>query len=164
MRLFAVAAIAAASLVLAACGPKPGQTVKIDGKDAHVTVSGDNGTVTVKSDDGKQTVQWNAGGMGSAQMPDFAPLYPGAKVEGSVAANSSEGGLVAFEASAKPEEVIAFYRQKSTAAGLQQKLNMTMEGGLTYMASRDNDKKAIQVVATRTGDGSHVQVTWQNKN
>ncbi|MGH6871359.1 MAG: hypothetical protein ACREHE_07625 [Rhizomicrobium sp.] len=164
MRFHTMTAFAAAMFLFAGCGPNPGKSIKVDGGNAHVTVSGDNTTVTVKSDDGKTTVQYNANGMGNAQLPDFAPLYPGAKVQGSVTANSSEGGTVAFETTAKPDDVIAFYKQKSAAAGLTQKLDMNANGNVTFMASQNDDKKTVQVVAAKTDDGTHVQIFWQNKN
>ena len=163
MRLITIVAAIAAAALVAGCDQHPDKTVKIKGKDGSVTVSGNGEHMTVKSDDGKTTVEFNSNGLGNQKLPDFAPVYPGAKVQGSVTAQTEGGGTFAFESSDAPEKVIAFYKNKAMSAGLVEKLAMTANGGITYMASAGDDKKTLQVIAVKSDAGSHVQVFWAAK-
>jgi hypothetical protein len=158
-----------AALALAACGKsdKDSSHVVISGKDGDVTITS-NGTsngehVTMKGADGKSTVEINAGGMGAnVKLPDFVPLYPGAKVQSSVTGtgNGGSGGTYVFDTSAAPADVVAFYKAKSTAAGFAETLNIANGQGITFVASAASGKKSIQVVAVKGDNGSHVQVIW----
>jgi len=163
MRLITIVAAIAAAALVAGCDQHLDKTVKIKGKDGSVTISGNGEHMTVKSDDGKTTVEFNSNGLGNQKLPDFAPVYPGAKVQGSVTAQTEGGGTFAFESSDAPEKVIAFYKSKAMSAGLAEKLAMTANGGITYMASAGDDKKTLQVIAVKSGAGSHVQVFWAAK-
>jgi len=158
-----------AALALAACGKsdKDSNRVVISGKDGDVTITS-NGTsngehVTMKGADGKTSMEINAGGMGAnVKLPDFVPLYPGAKVQSSVTGNGSggAGGTYMFDTTAAPADVIAFYKSKAAAAGLAETLNLTNGQGITYVASANEGKKTIQVVAVKADNGAHVQVIW----
>ena len=163
MRLFTIAVAIAAAALLAGCDQHPDKTIRIKGKDGNVTISGDNEHMTVKSDDGKTSVEVNSNSLGNQKLPDFAPAYPGAQVKVSVASQTEGGGVFAFETSDAPENVIAFYKDKAASAGLTEKLNMNANGAWTYMAGAGDDKKQLQVVATRTGASTNVQVSWATK-
>jgi hypothetical protein len=163
MRLITIAAVIAAATLVAGCDQQPSKTVKIKGKDGSVTISGNTEHMTVKSDDGKTTVEINSNGLGNQKLPDFAPVYPGAKVQGSVAAQTEGGGTFAIETSDAPDKVIAFYKDRAKSAGLAEKLSMTSNGSVTYMASADDGKKSLQVIASKTDAGSQVQVYWAAK-
>jgi hypothetical protein len=163
MRAVLPLVLLAAAGLLAGCDQKPKEEnhVSIAGKEGNVTISGNGQHMTMKADNGKTVVEVNSNGIGSTKMPDFAPLYPGAKVQAAVTASENGGGTVSFETNAQPADVIAFYKQKTGAAGLAEKLNMAAEGNLTYMAADADGKKTVQVVATKADPGSHVQVYWQ---
>ena len=164
MRFVTIAAVIAVVTLLAGCDQQPNKTVKIKDKDgSSVTVTGNGGQMTMKSEDGKTTVEINANGLGSQKLPDFAPVYPGAKVQGSVTAQTEGGGTFAVETSDAPDKVIAFYKGRAKSAGLAEKLSMTSNGSVTYMASADDGKKSLQVIASKTDAGSQVQVYWANK-
>ena len=80
-----------------------------------------------------------------------------------MAVQSEGGGTFALETSDAPDKVIAFYKDRAKSAGLSEKLSMSGDGGGTYVASADGDKKALQVVVAKAGTGSQVQVTWVAK-
>ncbi|MGC9953185.1 MAG: hypothetical protein ABSD21_02760 [Rhizomicrobium sp.] len=160
MRLFTIAVAIAAAAFVAGCDQHPSKTVKIKGKDGSVTITSNGEHVTMKSDNGKTTVEINTNGLGNQRLPDFAPVYPGAQVKGSVTAQTEGGGTFAFESSAAPEKVIAFYKDKAKSAGLAEKLSMSGNGGMTYVASADDGKKTLQVIAAKSGTGSQVEVYW----
>jgi hypothetical protein len=163
MRLFTIAVAIAAAALVAGCDQHPSKTVKIKGKDGSVTVTSNGEHVTMKSDDGKTTVEINTNSLGSQKLPDFAPVYPGAQVKGSVTSQTEGGGTFAFETADAPEKVIAFYKDRAKSAGLEEKLSMMANGSITYMASTGEDKKTVQVIAAKTDAGTHVQVYWAAK-
>jgi hypothetical protein len=163
MRLFTIAVAIAAAALVAGCDQHPSKTVKIKGKDGNVSVTSVGGQVTVKADDGKTTIEINSNSLGSQKLPDFAPVYPGAQVKGSVTAPTEGGGTFSLETSDAPDKVIAFYKDKAKSAGLPEKLSMTINGSLTYMASTEDGKRTLHVIAAKTDAGSQVQVYWAAK-
>src|SRR5580693_1658195 len=115
-------------VAVAGCGKGSEKTVTIPGKDGNVTVStsGDSQHMTINSANGTATYEVNANGGVHAAMPDFAPLFPGAKVTSSMAAhnpNGTSGAQVVFTVGAAPSDVIAFYKQKAGAASLVQSVD-----------------------------------------
>lgn len=80
-------------------------------------------------------------------LPDFAPPFPGAVVEGTqLSAAKPEGGVVTYTASAKSAEVVAFYRAKGEAAGLtvQQEIDQG-ESRLLAMMRRPASGPAVSL-------------------
>ena len=179
---------AAIFLMLSACDQKPkSNDVTINGQNGNVTISanghqfsikadgdkngsfsmsGDNGHFTMHATDGKQSVVINStGGSKDVHMPDFVTSYPGAKLQSTTVGSSVTGatGTISFETSDSPAAVIAFYKQKSAAAGFTQGINMNMGPTTMFTANTDGGKKALQVVAATSGGGAHVQVNWTTK-
>jgi hypothetical protein len=70
------------------------------------------------------------------------------------------GGTVIFKTSASVADIIAFYKQKTTAAGMAETMSMTSGGMTTFGAAKQGTKNSVQVVATAGGDGTSVQVVW----
>jgi hypothetical protein len=164
MRAIVVALGLSVCVLVAGCGQKSDKdkTVTISGNDGNVTIAGNNEHMVVKSADGNATVDINANGIARANMPDFAPLYPGAKVTSSISGDNSRdgttGAMVMFTVAAAPADVIAFYKQKADAAGLPQ--TMSADVNNTVMFSATKDKKTITVSATKSNDTTQVQVVW----
>ena len=160
MRFGVIALCLAMGVLVAACGKSADKnSVTISGNGGNVTVSGDSGHMIMKSDDGKTTVEVNSNGIGNVAMPDFAPLYPGAKVLSSVTGSGNGGGaMVMFKVAAAPADIIAFYKQKTAAAGMGETLNASEGAGMMFVASKD--KKTVQVIATKSDSGTQVQVIW----
>lgn len=152
-------------VALAGCGQKSEKekTTTIDTNNGSVTVSGNGTHMVVKSDNGQSTVEYNAGGNVHADMPDFAPLYPGARVTASIAGSGNTGGkgaMVTISTPDAPDAVIAFYKKHAAAAGFTDKMTMNSGDSTMYVATKD--KASLQVTASKTGDGTQVQVTWSN--
>ena len=137
---------------LAACGKKD------DSPKVETRTQGD-GTQSVTVTDNKGTQVTMAGAGSSASMPAYAPMYPGATVEATVT-TPNQGGMVAFKTSASAQDVIAFYKKAAGDAGFKDNLDMTTGDAITFSASDPGGKHAFNVVATRNGDGTHAQVTW----
>jgi hypothetical protein len=161
MRAVFVALSLSVCVIVTGCGKSSEHTYA--SKDGNVTVSnsGDATHMTVNSANGTATVEFNSNGGVHAAMPDFAPLYPGAKVTSSVVANNtngSKGAQVAFTVDAPPSDVIAFYKKDADAAGLPQTLNMSQGDSMMLVAGKD--KKSLAVTVTKQDNGSQVMVIW----
>lgn len=161
MRAAFVAIGLSVCVVAAGCGKSSEHTYAT--KDGNVTVSnsGDVQHMTMHSADGTATMDVNTNGGVHAAMPDFAPLYPGATVTSSLVGhntNGTTGAQVMFAVSAPPSDVIAFYKQKTAAAGLVQAVDATMNDTMMYEAAKD--KKTILVTAAKGTKGTLVSITW----
>jgi hypothetical protein len=164
MRAAIVALSLSVCVVVAGCGKGSEKTVVIPGKDGNVTVTSSNDSqhMVMHSADGTATVDINSNGGANTKMPDFAPLYPGAKVTSSVVgANSKDGqqgAMVIFSVAASPTDVVAFYKQKATAAGLPQTMSADINN--TQMFAAGKDKKSVTVSASASNGTTQVQVLW----
>ncbi len=101
-----------------------------------------------------------------ARMPDFAPLYPDAKIETDVAEvgnDKADGGTLVYEVEASPAEVVAFYKEKSAAAGFKTEMDANMGPAHMFAASDKASGKALQVIASDAGAGASVQLIWATK-
>ena len=135
-------------------------------KNGSFSMSGDNGHFTMHASDGKQTVDINStGGSRDVHVPDFVTSYPGAKQESISIGSNANGtsGTVTFETSDSPDAVIAFYKQKSADAGLAHDVSMNSGSATQFTASAGDGKRALQVSASASGSGAHVQVNWTGK-
>jgi hypothetical protein len=182
-----ISALAGCAL-LAACDQNPkSDNVTVNGQNGNVTISanghqfsihadgdkngsfsmsGDNGHFTMHASDGKQTVEINStGGSRDVHLPDFVTSYPGAQHQSTTIGSSVTGttGAVTFETSDSPAAVIAFYKQKSADEGLSEVQNMNTGPMTMFAANAEGGKKALQVIASASGGGAHVQVNWTTK-
>lgn len=165
LRILSLACAIGLTATLSACDQKPkdNQTVTINGNGGNLTISGNGQHFTMKANDGKSTFEVNGSGMSpNVDMPAFAPLYPGAKVTASMAAASKDGkgGMVAFQTSSPAADVVAFYKQKAMAYGMNDNLDSSTGGTLMFVASAKEGKQSLQVVASGASSGSTAQVTW----
>ena len=160
MRAFVAVAMIGAAVGLTACGKSDTKTystgngsVTVSNSSDHMTITGSNGE---KAEFGTGT---------NAKLPAFLPLYPGATVQSSITGNGKDGsgGMVAFQAHASPADIIGFYKTKATAAGMGQTMAADIGGTSTYVAANDKTRQTMSVSATKSADGSSVQLTWGTK-
>ena len=158
MRLVIIAT-AVAAVSLAACGKKA--------EDDKPTVSATPGGYTLKSGDGTATVSTGvqAAAAAATSQPDFAPLFPGGKVESAVSSVSSQGGdaqggTVTYTVDVAPAKVIAFYKDKAQAAGFKTQMDANMGAALMFVASDEATKRGLQVIASGKGESTSVVMTW----
>jgi hypothetical protein len=165
MRISTAAMAFGAALIVAGCGQKKeGDSVTIRDKGGNVTVSANGEHVTMHSDNGKATVDVNTNGVSVSGLPPFIAVYPGAKVVTS--ATGTDGGgtggtLIMEAAKAAPADVIGFYKQKAEGAGFKETMNMNMGGQLMFTAQSGDE--SVQVLAAKTDEGTHAQVSWARK-
>lgn len=150
-------------LALAACGGNERrQTIVTDKGKAEITTRDDGQatTMNVTGDDG--AVASFAAGDGArwpSQWPDFAPAYPGAKVQSSMAGSSKDGtgGMVSFSTSDPAEKVLDFYKARASAAGI--KTVMTAEQGNSRSFSAGDEASGRSLNVSATSEGGTTQVT-----
>jgi hypothetical protein len=148
-------AVTALALGLGACGRKEAVTVK-GGPGAAVV------DYKVKDANG-ETAHVAVGGAGTTvATPAYAPVYPGATVESTVAGagGSGSGGMVMFRTAAKAADVLGFYKQKAAAAGFGNVVSTQSGGGETFAAAKEGGGEGFQVTATATGAATTVVLTW----
>ena len=151
-RTILVTALSLSLLGLAACGR---------GDDSPKVKTGinNNGTQTISVTDGKGTQVTVAGSGAPANMPEFAPLFPGATVESTVT-TPEKGGMVAFKTTATRRAVIDYYKKSAAAAGFQDSFNLTTGDTISYSAASEKPEHSLNVTAAKSEDGTQVQVVW----
>ncbi len=157
MRDLFVVAVIGAAIGLTACGQHETKystdsgTVSVSNAGDHVSMTGAHGEKV------------EIGGVGSsAKLPSYLPLYPGGMVQSSFT-GSGKDGVVVFRVHAAPADVVGFYKQKATAAGMAQTLSAEMGATTTYVAANDKSKQTLSISATKGSDGTDVQLAWGAK-
>ena len=101
-----------------------------------------------------------------ANLPDFAPLYPGARIESVLEGNGStsqNGGMVAFRTNDAPDKVVAFYKARLDASALSERSLANLGGSVILAANAADDAdRGVQVAIAPITDepGSYVTVTY----
>ena len=151
-RAVLLTALCLSVVALAGCGRK-------DDSNKVETKTESDGTQSITVTDNKGTQVTMAGPGATANMPSYAPMFPGATVEATVT-TPNKGGMVEFKTSASAQEIIAYYKKAAAGAGFKDNLDMTSGDAVTFSASNPNGSHALSVVATKNPDGTHAQVTW----
>lgn len=120
-------AILTLALTLAACGDssaEPGM--------------GDGGASVTLADGTKVAAATSAAGLAPpANLPAFAPVYPGATID-NVTLNdrAPHKGILSFTAKATVEDVARFYKQQGQQSGLELKQDVESSGSQTIMLAK----------------------------
>ena len=121
---------------------KTGKVVTINLDDAK------NGKITFEGPDGEKAV------VGSAKLPDWIPAYPGATVTGGFTGSSGQGagGVVSLSADGRAEDILKWYEEKFTAAGMSVE-NKTLVAGTQggMMVLKDGKKNLVVTVGGESG-------------
>lgn len=133
-----------AALLLAACGGKN----EADGTAITMKSDETGNTATLRYGDGEDGIA------PPANLPAFAPVFPGAAIQSAISGNEGEAkGMIMMLAKAKTGEVLEFYRQKGKDAGLQVKGEMAMgPSRILAMGPKDGGDGALQITATPSGE------------
>jgi hypothetical protein len=135
-----------------------------EGKDAVTVDAAGKGEVKVSSEQGQVVFSQGAG-----KTPDWAPVYPGAAVEGNVSmqGGEGEGGSFHFTTKDASEKVIAFYESALKSAGMKVTSNSMREGGAVsggMVMGQDEAKKRNVMVTVGASDGATaVNVVFSTK-
>jgi len=149
-----ITALATAALVLTAgCGDRQERTVRDPETGAEMTVQS-----------GERL-------RAPSNLPDYAPIYPGGRIESVMEGTSSgesgadSGGMVAFHTEADVETVARFYRERFDRSNLSERSETRISGSLILSAaSPDNSADSVQVSIIPREDegGSTVSMVYSN--
>jgi hypothetical protein len=95
--------------------------------------------------------------------PAYAPLYPGAVLESSAVSNGSSASpsaTITFHTTAKPSDVIGFYRHAAQVSGLDSTFSSQSGDDELFSAGRQGSEDGMQVIATPAEGGASVQLFW----
>jgi hypothetical protein len=144
----AIATIAAAALLLAACGRHQEES-----RTVTITAPGGNGTATV-----------TIGSVAPSNLPAFVKVFPGAKV--TAATTVPGGGVLAMETNAAPEAVMDFYKKAASDAGLPVMMDSAIAGASGSGASHliqfggESVHKSLQVNAQAQNGVTKIAVLY----
>ncbi len=93
------------------------------------------------------------------RLPDFVPLYAGARVETCVSGPASEprreSGTVVYTTDARAEEVMAWYKDKATGDGLVTALSTE-----TLFSARDGSRRTVMAMVETVRGTTKVTLNW----
>lgn len=160
------------TLLLAACGQGDQTVTHRDSEgNEHLLEVEDNGeTRTVTSDDGLIAAKGTLGGA-QARFPDYAPQYPGAKVQSVVDMDVGRSGatkikqhMITMQTPDAPDAVLSFYRTKIRAAGKDLNEVNSATGPMLMIGGTTPLNMEAAVSATPAGSaGTSVNVTITTK-
>jgi len=151
--LCSVALVLAFGLVLGGCDNK---SAKVKHRNGQATVTMGNTKVQMKEDGSSASIPL------PANMPGYAAVYPGSDVKAVVTMNAEEvGTMISYTTSAKPDDVIAFYKKNAQAASLESVNEMRMAGAWTFAAQANDSEKTLTVTITSDGDAQSVQEVYK---
>lgn len=125
--------------------------------DEHIVTDPDSGeSVTLRTAEDAE-----AGIAPPANLPAFAPVYPGATVTASMTGNADEPkGMVSFTTTDSADAVIAFYRDKAKSAGLAEQAEMNMGGTrVLAMGASGSSEAGVQVTVSPMEGEDKRQIT-----
>lgn len=126
-------------------------------------------TITDPDTGERVELETGAGARAPANMPDFAPLYPGSRIESSMAgsgtgeAGSNSGGMVVFHVSDGADQVASYYRAALDRSDLTERNEINMNGILMITGNApDNPDRGLQVSIAPGSDepGSTVTLVY----
>lgn len=143
------ATVCAVALLAAGCGSDE-RTVETEA--GAVTVRTEDEGVRVSGTTEEGAAYEGTFGEGSelpTDFPDDVPLFPDAKVTGSMSV-AEEGRMVKLRAEAGGADVLAFYRRELEAQGWQIEAEMDLGGQRMLTAGKDERIVSVQILG---GDG-----------
>lgn len=160
MRAVMISGVLPIALALAACDSGEETTILTneDGDAVEITRNvGNDGsgstTTTIKGPDGEEIVQ-RVGTDVPVSLPDGFSVYPNAKVvtNSVTTMGNGSGSMVMLESDASPEQIADFYKDQAEKAGMEVKIDLSMEENRTVAADRESDGTRMTVSASRDED------------
>ncbi len=162
IRNLAMTFSAMAVLGLSGCSSeRSGEFTTEEGDTGSYSVDPDRGetNMTITTDEGTTTLR--SGSDVPIDLPLGFSVYPGAAVTSNsvVDHNGGEGSMVIFDTSDSPDEVVAFYREQAEAAGIEIKVDLTInDGRMLGGEGSDGEVFTINVSANEQGANGQLMV------
>jgi hypothetical protein len=153
---------AMAVLGLSACSSeRSGEFTTEEGDTGSYSVDPDSGetNMTITTDEGTTTLR--SGSDVPIDLPLGFSVYPGAEVTSNAVVdhNGGEGSMVIFDTSDSPDDVVSFYREQAEAAGIEIKVDLTInDGRMLGGEGSDGEVFTINVSANEQGANGQLMV------
>ena len=154
--------IAALLLTASACSKSVKETTTIDGNKVTLEQKGDKATMEIKSKTGEK-VSLNVSDKGMApvtELPKDLPVYPKAVLK----VDNAAGGMrmLGFYTPDSVADGVKFYSEELKKQGWTIGASLGMGEG--HMFSIEKDKRSGQIMITRDGKDTYLQVTLSAKD
>ena len=156
-------------VLVSGCGKKDETTTTVV-PGVSVTTSKTGGTETSTVNLGGQTIVSTSGDAGMkapADLPAWAPVYPGGKVTSTMAGMGGEGSkIVSMETADDTTKVAAFYDARIAAAGIKPAMATdSPEASMRMIPGKDDDSSGMLMIKKRDNGaaGADVMVTYGTK-
>ena len=149
-------ALAAAVLALSACGSEKSGTFETeDGGDGVYTIDPATGESSAKITTDEGTASFRSGANVKADLPAGWSIYPGAEVISATNIDGVEGRgtMVTMESDDSVDDLIAHYRSQAQKAGLEIKMEMTIDKGRIIAGTSRDGRQFSLNVTTDTESG-----------
>ena len=162
MRNSALITVAAAALLLSACGSETsGEFTTEEGETGEYLIDSEDGeaTMTVTSPDGDITMR--SGADVPVDLAGGFTLIPGAKVVSNTVINQADGkgSLVTFTSDKSPQEIADFYRKQAESAGIAIQIETSMNDGKMLGGENEATGTTFSITAYPGDDGTSGQLT-----
>ncbi|MBW7864895.1 MAG: hypothetical protein GX580_06960 [Candidatus Hydrogenedens sp.] len=138
--------------------------VRVTGRDASGAsydiksgASGDSVQMTQTTEEGTVTAQYGEGAKLPADFPKDVPVLDGLKIEAAVANGDKGEFTVSGKTTAGMDDVLSFYKDKTTAQGWKE--TMSMNAGEMYTFMCEKDSRALSVMMVKEEDGTMVSLS-----
>ncbi len=124
------------------------------------------GKFSFKSDDSDESVTFGAGA--SDQLPSWVTPYPGATAQGGISGQKqgANSGSLSYSTTDSVAQVIAFYKEKLPAQGLELKddAQMPATDSFAMVVAKSADEKRSVTVSASSADGkTAIQLAYEEK-
>ena len=135
-----------------------GKTVTLNFNDAKEGKFHFSGT-----DDNGKTADFQIGG--SAHVPGWVPVYPGASVQANFTGRDSnnEGGNVTYTTPDDASKVNSFYQDKVKGLGMQTNMTTNTSDGSMMVASDQDGHRSLTVVVGSSSGKTTINLTYGEK-
>ena len=147
--------ILCAAALLLACGGGE-ETVEIEGGTLSFEAEGDRVRISGEQEGvGAISGQFGENAEVAEGFPEDLPLYPGAKLLGSMLAG--EGGMITLQSGDEPAEIADFYRENLVEQGWTLSAEMDLGGQQVLAVEKEGRNGAVQV--SREGSDTNILIT-----
>ena len=146
--------------LVAACDRGGDRVVRHGDSSVSTSADGQTHVVTDGATGERAVISTGPSAAAPANLPAYAPAYPGATIVSSVSADTmggGAGGMLVMSTRDAPAQVIQFYRQRISQAGLTEQ-SYTEAGGTSILqAGRNEGGDGVQIAVQ--GSGGQSQIT-----
>jgi hypothetical protein len=147
-----LALVAALGLALGGCDDKPN---KQQTKNGQATLRVGNTEVRVADDHAPDVAL-------PSNLPPYAAVYPGGRVRAVVTTSEADiDAMITYTTTAKPQDVLAFYKRNTASAGLETSQDLEVGGIWNFAAQKKDGEANLSVIIMAENGRYTVQETYR---